>query len=248
MTSESPITRDNAIRTKTSLGTSIFVLFRLLDPPLIWAILARGIASNLINFLKHNSFSFDKHDSSFGPFSPQAAILFMTIASSLKHVFWILFVSERQMSVVSGLLFGGLEMDFDVLSSILFLLIDSSLTSIKSWVFFFGIFLFVFGFLLETVSEIQRRNFKCKPIGREKPYSHGLFAWARNINYGGHILWRSGFAMVSAGWIWAVIVGGLYFYYFAMSKVPVKDRHCQEKVGLRSLNPVQNHSICLHLV
>ena len=146
----------------------------------------------------------------------------------------------KHISVGAGLLFGGLEMDFDVLNSILFLMIDSSPRAIESWVICLGTVLFVLGFLVETVSEIQRRDFKrkFKSVNCEKPYSHGLFAWARNINYGGHILWRSGFAMVSAGWIWASINGGLYLCYFAARRVPIVDHSCQEKAGFHSLNSI----------
>lgn len=237
MTSKSPQLRDYVTRTKapSPLGTSIFVALRLLDPPLIWAILAPGIASNLISALGFSPPALDTNVNYLGLSPAQAVIFLMATAGSLKHVFWILFVSEQQMPTGSGLLLGSLELISDALNSILFVITGSSSSGIESWTFIAGISLYTVGLFLETVSEIQRRNFKRMPANRGKPYADGLFSWARNINYGGHTLWKSGFAMVSGGWIWALVIGGTYFYDFASRGVPVLDQYCHKRVSFPQL-------------
>ena len=226
--------RDYVTRTKSSspLGTSIFVGLRLLDPPLIYSILAHGLASRLITALGFSSPSTDSSVNFLALSSLQNVIFLMATGSSLKHIYWILCVSEQQMPAGTGSFFGSLEVILDVLNSLIFLIKGHPIRGIRSWTFTVGISLYVLGLFLETVSEVQRRNFKRKPANRGKPYGHGLFAWARNINYGGHTLWKSGFAMVSGGWIWALIIGGTYFYDFATRGVPVLDQYCQNRVGL----------------
>lgn len=225
----SPQLRDYVTRTKASspLGTSIFVALRLLDPPLIYAILAHGFASHITGTL-----GFDVADTSIGLSLPQTLIFLMAIGSSVKHVFWILFVSEQAMPAGTGFFLGGLVVVLDVLNCGLSLITIGSGGGVRSWKFIVGVFLYTLGLYLETASEIQRRNFKRTSAGRGKPYGGGLFAWARNINYGGHILWKTGFALVSGGWIWAAVIGGTLFYDFATRGVPVLDRYCEGKVGL----------------
>lgn len=234
MASESSKLRDYVTRTKapSPLGTSIFVGLRLLDPPLIYAILAHGLASRLINAFGFSSPSTNATVNFLGLSPSQTVIFLMATGSSLKHVYWILFVSEQQMPAGTGSFFGSLEVILDALNGVLFLITGPPSGGIGSRTFVAGISLYVLGLVLETVSEIQRRNFKRIPANRGKPYGDGLFAWARNINYGGHTLWKTGFAMVSGGWIWAAITGSTYFYDFATRGVPVLDQYCQKRVGL----------------
>lgn len=225
--------RDYVTRTKASspLGTSIFVGLRLLDPPLVYSILARGSASGLTAALGLRSPPIDANVNFLGLSPLQTVIFLMATGSSLKHIYWILCVSEQQMPAGTGSFFGSLEVILDALNSFLFLITGPPSSGIRSWAFVAGLSLYVIGLFLETVSEVQRRNFKRKLANRGRPYSDGLFAWARNINYGGHTLWKSGFAMVSGGWIWAAIIGGTYFYDFATRGVPVLDQYCQKRVG-----------------
>lgn len=233
MPSDSAQLRDYVTRTKASspLGTSIFVGLRLLDPPLIYSILAHGLASRLITALGFSAPSIDSSFNFLGLSSPQTVIFLMATGSSLKHIYWILFVSEQQMPAGTASFFGSLEVILDLLNSLIFLIKGLPNSGVRSWTFVAGISLYVIGLFLETISEIQRRNFKRKPENRGKPYGHGLFAWARNINYGGHTLWKTGFALVSGGWIWALIIGGTYFYDFATRGVPVLDQYCQKRVS-----------------
>lgn len=232
MASDSPQLRDYVTREKapSPLGTSIFFGFRLLDPPLIYAILAHGLASTLITALGFGLSSDSASVNVWGLSALQTMIFLMAVGSSLKHIYWILCVSEQQMPAGTGAFFGSLELILDALNAILSQITGSPSAGIGSWTFITGVSLYVLGLFLETVSEIQRRNFKRNPANRGKPYGDGLFAWARNINYGGHTLWKSGFALVSGGWIWAAVIGGTYFYDFATRGVPVLDQYCQKRV------------------
>lgn len=91
--------------------------------------------------------------------------------------------------------------------------------------------MFVLGMLAETVSEVQRKIFKDKPENKGRVYTGGLFGLARHINYGGYTIWRAGFALASAGWIWAAVVGAFFAYDFATRGIPVLDEYCGNKVS-----------------
>ncbi|EEB94925.1 hypothetical protein MPER_06187, partial [Moniliophthora perniciosa FA553] len=43
----------------------------------------------------------------------------------------------------------------------------------------------------------QRKRFKDDVRNVGKPYTGGLFGLARHINYGGYMLWRTGFAIAA---------------------------------------------------
>ena len=86
------------------------------------------------------------------------------------------------------------------------------------------------GILTETISEIQRSQFKKDPANAGKPYSGGMFGWARNINYGGYLLWRTGFALAAGGPVSALIVGAFFYQNFVTSSIPELDDYCQKRV------------------
>lgn len=93
-----------------------------------------------------------------------------------------------------------------------------------------GVLLFGIGITIETMSELQRRGFKGDRRNVGKPFKGGLFGLARNINYGGHVLWKMGNALSAGGFVWGGLAGGGYFYDFATRGVPVLDEYCEKKV------------------
>lgn len=93
-----------------------------------------------------------------------------------------------------------------------------------------GTLLFDFGITIESAAEIQRRAFKRDLRNAGKPFSGGLFGLARNINYGGHVLWKMGNALAAGGWVWGFLVGGGHLYDFVTRGVPVLDGYCEMKV------------------
>lgn len=87
------------------------------------------------------------------------------------------------------------------------------------------------GLALETISEVQRRNFKARPQNKGKPFTTGLFGVARHINYGAFCLWRAGYAMAAAGPIWGGLVFWFFYHDFTDRGIPVLDRYCAGRVS-----------------
>lgn len=231
--------RDYASRTKASspLGTTLFVSIRLLGPVLAYAILTRGLGSGVMNVLGVKTFSYGASNSptelSFG----QWVIFLMSAGSCLKHIYWVLAVSEQEIPPGTGIFFGALETIIDSLNSLLFMhnfpsrCISQPAVSKPGPQTILALSLYITGLLVETSSEIQRRNYKRAVENRGKPYSGGLFSLARNINYGGHVLWKTGNSLASAGWVWAAIVGGLQLHDFVTRGVPVLDHYCEKRAS-----------------
>lgn len=94
-----------------------------------------------------------------------------------------------------------------------------------------GTALFVAGIAIETISEIQRTRFKDDQRNKGKPYAGGLFGLARNINYTGFTLWKTGYALVAAGPLFGIVIAAMHFYDFSQRAVPVLDQYCAKRYG-----------------
>lgn len=249
-----PKLHDYISRTKkpSPLGTTVFICTRLLGPILAYRILGHGFASNWLNAL---GFVISVSDT--GPGQPstffslslsQWVIFLMACVSTIKHIYWVLLISEQEIPPFSGIFLGGLESMTDSLNSWLFMhhfsVPSSSLSSSfstrnislappipgLSLPMIIGALLFDFGITIESAAEIQRRAFKKDLRNAGKPFSGGLFGLARNINYGGHVLWKMGNALAAGGWVWGFLVGGGHLYDFVTRGVPVLDGYCAMKV------------------
>lgn len=260
-----PQPRDYVTRTKkpSPLGTTVFICFRLLGPIIAYYyVLGQGHGANwLINppvvsdKKEANSYPDKFHSLSLS----QWVIFLMGSASTIKHIYWVLFISEQELPPFTGFFFGALESLTDILNSWIFmhyfrlpffsssssssssnlqnpsspssyLLERPILPGLGSLHIILGILLFDLGITTETAAELQRRAFKRDPRNAGKPFSRGLFGLARNINYGGHVLWKMGNALAAGGWVWGVLVGGFYLYDFVTRGVPVLDGYCETKV------------------
>jgi steroid 5-alpha reductase family enzyme len=62
----------------------------------------------------------------------------------------------------------------------------------KQWI---GIWLFVLGNFIETLSEESRKRFKANPANKGKIDDTGLWSVVRHPNYVGYTLWRSGITL-----------------------------------------------------
>lgn len=238
MGSDTSNLRDYASRTKAAspLGTTLFVCVRLMGPVLAYAILACGLGSGTMNALGLQAVSYGTSGNFLGLSFSQSIIFLMASGSCLKHIYWVLAVSEQEILPETGIFFGALEVTIDALNSLLFMhnfpLRNVSQPAISTLRLqsMLAVSLYIIGLFVETSSEIQRRNFKRAVENRGKPYRGGFFSLARNINYGSHVLWKTGNSLASAGWVWAAIIGGSHFYDFATRGVPVLDRYCQKRV------------------
>ena len=64
-------------------------------------------------------------------------------------------------------------------------------------VFFIGLILFIFGFLLEIIADKQKSEFRAIPENKEKFITSGLWSRSRHPNYFGEIVLWTGIAVMS---------------------------------------------------
>jgi len=174
--------------------------------------------------------------------SPYRLILLgMSIGSSLKQIFWQTYIANEEMPVSTAVMVGAFNTVCNSLNTLMFICSATSVAygrgegpNWEGWPgtpLVVGGSMFVAGMLTETVSEVQRKIFKDKPENKGRVYTGGLFGLARHINYGGYTIWRAGFALASAGWIWAAVVGAFFAYDFATRGIPVLDEYCGNRVS-----------------
>lgn len=76
-----------------------------------------------------------------------------------------------------------------------------------------GVILFVIGFLLEAVADVQKYLFRSRPENKGHVCDVGLFAWSRHPNYFGEILLQFGMRFSSS----RIIANHLGIYIIALS-------------------------------
>jgi protein-S-isoprenylcysteine O-methyltransferase Ste14 len=235
---------DNVSRVKgpSPLGTSIFIGLRSLDVFLQYGIVVHAAANPLLDFLGIRAGPTSAPLVAFGlPLKP-ILVMAMALGSSLKHSYWAACVSKEAMPVGMALMVPVFNSIFNSLNSIL------SLTAAVNYLtptlftqqvskheispaFILGVVVYLTGILGETISEVQRRNFKDEEKNVGKPFTGGLFSLARHINYGSYTAWRTGYALASGGWMWATFVGSFFTYDFLTRGCPVLDEYCTKRYG-----------------
>ncbi|KAI9836326.1 MAG: hypothetical protein M1837_003414 [Sclerophora amabilis] len=237
--------RDNVDRRHGSspVGKTVFCGLRLLDSLLQYTILSRHVLASFVPMLLGGSLAppaVSGTTTLLGLSPYQLLILSMAIGSSIKHTFWVIFISQQQMPVGLAFTIAGINTVMNSLNTVFSLWSRTSPYSSTdpSWAsvlqnapVLLGLLFYITGILVETSAEIQRSRFKRDSRNAGKPYGSGLFGWARNINYGGYTLWRSGYSFAAAGPVWGVTVGSFFFHDFATRGVPVLDKYCQQRYG-----------------
>ena len=99
------------------------------------------------------------------------------------------------------------------------------------WTRALGLGMFAVGSFVETFAELQRKAFKDKPANKGKVYTNGFFGMARHINYGGYLLWRTGFAIFGGGLPWGTVIFSYFLWYFTNLGIPALDQYCSERVS-----------------
>ena len=100
-----------------------------------------------------------------------------------------------------------------------------------------GAALWLFGFLVEAVSDAQKRAFRSDPANRGRFVHSGLWAWSRHPNYFGEIVLWVGVALVAwpalSGWQHLSLVSPLFVFLLLtrVSGVPLLERHAEAKWG-----------------
>lgn len=235
--------RDNVSRIKRAspLGTSIFLTVRTLDPFLQYGILARGLADPLLNFLSLSPSPANGSVVALGLPLQSLTFLGMSTALTIKHIYWVLYIGESEIRPGDGIAVGVFNSLFNSVNSIISLTAASAFTlsfltnnfntTPLSPLFILGTVSYIIGIAFETISETQRKNFKANPKNKGKPYTGGLFSWARHINYGGYTIMRTGYAIACGGWIYGSLVAAFFFRDFVVRGVPVLDEYCGKRVS-----------------
>lgn len=202
-------------------GTLVWVALRTLDIPLQYHLLrsksslpATPSPSTPKRILNLNSY--------------HTLVLILAVGSSAKQIYWKLLIGD---TVMPAPMCAFIAIYNSLLNSLntLFALSQTSQTS--SLCLPIGSLLYTTGLSVEWTSEIQRQNFKSDPQNRDKPFSDGLFGLARNVNYGGYAMWRSGYALVCGGWVWAAVTGSWLMWDFVRRAVPSMDAYCEKRVS-----------------
>jgi len=100
---------------------------------------------------------------------------------------------------------------------------------------FVGGFLWLFGFLFETISDFQKRKFKLK--NKDGFITSGLWSVSRHPNYFGEIVLWIGVAIIAYptlyGWQYVSLISPLFVYLLLtrVSGVTLLEEHAEKKWG-----------------
>jgi hypothetical protein len=170
-------------------------------------------------------------------------VVLVSLGSSVKQIINMLFVFEQEVPVLAAVLISAFNTVVNSINTTMALWSVASANPISpsspgSWsdtlrspIVAIGLGIYAIGILTELGSELQRRAFKKDPASKGKPYAGGLFSLARNINYGGYILWRTGYAMTTGGLLWALVTFSFFFRDFTTRAVPVMDAYLTGRVS-----------------
>ena len=109
---------------------------------------------------------------------------------------------------------------------------------IKEYIFLIsGVLIWVIGFLIEVISDYQKKIFREDIANRDKFISHGLWAWSRHPNYFGEILLWIGITIIALpifkGWDYIALISPIFIYYLLVnvSGIPMLEKSANEKWG-----------------
>jgi len=218
-------------------GTATFVGLRSLDPFLQYQILTHGSA--IVSKLGLTSLPSLSGLSLANLPLPSQILLAMSAGSTLKHVFWVLYLSKERMIPGTAI---GVGIYNSVVNSLMSLLLVTTATSAVlaspsvaipgtsqtlSLPIVLGTAMFAAGIVAETVAEIQRKRFKDDPANKGKICTTGLWSWVRHPNYGAYTLWRMGYALAAGSWPAAALVAAWHGYTFVAMSIPELDGYMQ---------------------
>ncbi|KAK4549409.1 hypothetical protein LTR36_006406 [Oleoguttula mirabilis] len=225
-------------------GTVLFTLLRVADLPLQWWLLRSSAIPDGIARLGGAPvpLAYTTTTTALGLSPYHSLILALATGSSLKQIYWKLFINDTSM-----------PLNFSTIVCVYNTLLNTFNTALAFWSVtsqqpsdqsslqsFFatapltlpvGIALYSVGIFVEWYCEVQRKAFKAKPENKGKPYSGGLFGLARNINYGGYTLWRTGYSLICGGWPWAVLMAAWLAGDFCARAIPSLDAYCEKRYG-----------------
>ncbi|KAK0726419.1 hypothetical protein B0T21DRAFT_371531 [Apiosordaria backusii] len=230
-------------------GTLTFIGLRAIEPLLQSYLLSPG--SPLLNLLPKLGISVIP-PSLLEP-SPTGEILsWMGRLSRLKQAYWAGFIAREPITPKMALLISALETAANTINSLLYLIPRTStalLPNISLPLFgdvelplpvLVGSIMFALGLAVETISERQRSFFKEETItvnGKKirvnegKICDKGLWSLCRHPNYGGYVLWRTGYGIAAGGWLVGLGLGLAYAGQFAGKSVGLLDEYMNNRYG-----------------
>ncbi|KAK3701896.1 hypothetical protein LTR37_015207 [Vermiconidia calcicola] len=219
-------------------GRIAFTALRLLDLPWQYYLLKSGLGINILQRIgltplpQHSSIQ-TFLISGLNPY--HTLILILAIGSSSKQIYWNHQINEQRFPFKFAVVVAVYNTVLNTLNALLSLWTPTSqqpgFYHLPPAAIFLGLSLYLLGLTLEWVSEIQRSNFKADPKNAGKPFSGGLFGYARNINYGGYALWRMGYSLCCGGLVWASVVGMWLVGDFVARAIPDMDAYCAQRYG-----------------
>ncbi|KAF1959195.1 hypothetical protein CC80DRAFT_387824, partial [Byssothecium circinans] len=165
-------------------------------------------------------------------------LLFVSI-SAFKHVFWAWYLLQAPLTLATTIVLCCINYFFDTVNTFLYLAAYTTPTDYREGItqtMLIGGILFLLGSTIETSSEWQRRTFKASRYNEGKPFTGGLFRYARHINYTGFTMYRLSATLLTGGWIAAMGVATCHMVDFLARAIPVLDRYCQMKYGTQWKN------------
>lgn len=212
------------VKSPSPAGTTAFVGLRVLDPLLQYHILAHGLGTSFLARLGLSTVPLSvavvtrtgiKLIDRLGLPLEKLILLGMAVGSAASQIFWLTYLSQEKFPLRNALIVSTFNSFLNTVNSLLLLTAATSaslstrpltvaVTGTRTHVSLpvvLGAVLFVVGSALETASELQRKRFKDSPENKGKLCRTGAWSWARHINYGGHLIWRTGTALASGGWI-----------------------------------------------
>ena len=106
--------------------------------------------------------------------------------------------------------------------------------------FFFGLLVWIIGFIIEVIADEQKRRFKLNPNNKGAFISSGLWSYSRHPNYFGEILLWIGMAIISLssleGLQYITLISPLFVYILLtkMSGIPILENQSNERWGNQS--------------
>lgn len=226
---------DRSVKGPSPLSSTIFIGLRWADLPLQYYLLQRGWGASIIQRLGGQPVHLGTGGGILSLAPYHTAVCAMALGSTVKHTVYQLVVLDTKVPVSIAALIGTMNSIINSMNTLLSLWTVTSLAPVppslpSSSAFYIGVGLYSIGILTELVAELQRKRFKSDPLNKGKPYFGGLWSLATNINYGGYILWRAGYALACGGVSWGLFCGSLHFIDFAFRAVPAMERYCTKRV------------------
>jgi len=100
-----------------------------------------------------------------------------------------------------------------------------------------GLAVWLFGFVIEVVADMQKSNFRADPENRGKFIDNGLWARSRHPNYFGEITLWIGIAIIALpvlhGWQWVTMISPVFVAVLItrISGIPLLEKKADEKWG-----------------